>query len=356
MASLLVKNKKTIALIESWENSLSILQRRVSWCSHRVKLSGTSPWNCLIFRFLIKTAMKYTTSLFFVTCILFLSCTSVDKTNTDTSEEWIQLFNRKDLSGWDIKITKHELNDNFNNTFYVKDSILRVDYSRYTKFDGEFGHLYYREPFSYYKIRIEYRFTGKQLEGGPGYAYLNSGVMLHSQPGSSVGINQSFPVSLEMQFLASDSAAKRATGNLCTPGTFVSMNGKPAFDHCINSSSANYRGDEWVNAEAVVLGDSVIHHIINGDTVLTYDRPQIGGGFINTSLPWANFGFGADSAQWIQKANTSLATGYIALQAESHPLEFRKVELLNLEGCMDKNAVNYKPYFIKANNSKCQYK
>jgi len=271
------------------------------------------------------------------------------------AEEWIQLFNKKNLSGWDIKIAKHALNDNFNNTFYVKDSILHVDYSGYQKFDGEFGHLYYKEPFSYYKIRVEYRFTGKQLEGGPGYAYLNSGVMLHSQPAVSAGINQAFPVSLEMQFLASDTSRKRNTGNLCTPGTAVSIDGKPVFDHCINSTSANYMADKWIAAEAVVFGDSIIYHIIEGDTVLTYTHPQIGGGFINTTSPWADFGFGADTLQWIQKQGTPLKTGYIALQAESHPIEFRKAELLNLEGCMDKKALNYKSYFIKADNTKCRY-
>ncbi|MBL7744019.1 MAG: DUF1080 domain-containing protein [Chitinophagaceae bacterium] len=288
-----------------------------------------------------------------VVCIFFMACTGSEK--QDVSEEWVQLFNKKDLTGWDIKIAKHALNENFNNTFYVKDSILKVDYSRYAKFDGEFGHLYYKEPFSYYKIRVTYCFTGQQLEGGPGYAYLNSGVMLHSQGAATLGRDQSFPVSLEMQFLASDTARKRTTGNLCTPGTFVSMNKKPVFDHCINSSSQNYSADQWITAEAVVYGDSVIHHIIEGDTVLTYTQPQIGGGFITIAQAWANFGFGADSLNWIQKQNTPLKSGYIALQAESHPLEFSKVELLNLEGCMDKNALNYKPYFVRADNSKCRY-
>ncbi|MEI9810175.1 MAG: DUF1080 domain-containing protein [Bacteroidota bacterium] len=297
--------------------------------------------------------MKYLIT-FLSICIITISCTSTAK--PDLSEDWIQLFNKKDLTGWDIKIAKHELNENFNNTFYVKDSVLKVDYSRYQKFDGEFGHLYYKEPFSYYKVRIEYRFSGNQLEGGPGYAYLNSGVMLHSQSAASAGKDQAFPVSLEMQFLASDSSRQRTTGNLCTPGTFVSRDGKPVFDHCINSTSANYMADKWIAAEAVVMGDSVIHHIIEGDTVLTYNKPRIGGDFIDNTIAWASFGFGADSTEWIQKQGTSLKTGYIALQAESHPVEFRKVELLNLEGCMDTKALNYKPYFIKADNSKCRYK
>ncbi len=292
--------------------------------------------------------------LIFIACINFVSCSQKETASTD--EEWIQLFNKKDLTGWDIKITHHALNDNFNNNFYVKDSVLTVDYSGFKKFETEFGHLYYNKPFSYYKVRTEYRFYGKQLIGGPDYAYLNSGIMLHSQSAQSVGIDQTFPVSLEMQFLASDSSVHQTTGNLCTPGTEVNMLGKKVTDHCINSSSKEFGADEWVTAEAVVLGDSVIYHIINGDTVLIYEKPVTGGGFVGGDFNWTTGGFGADSLQWIQKQGMPLTSGYIALQAESHPLQFRKVELLNLEGCMDKNAVNYKPYFIKADNTKCVYK
>jgi hypothetical protein len=271
-------------------------------------------------------------------------------------KEWIQLFNNKDLTGWDIKIAGHDLNENFNNNFYVEDSILKVDYSRYKKFDKEFGHLYYKDPFSYYIVRVVYRFTGKQLEGGPSYAYLNSGVMLHAQPAASLSKNQSFPVSLEMQLLASDEKQQRHNGNLCTPGTEVSINGQPVAAHCIDSKSKNSYLNEWVTAEAVVYGDSLIRHIINGDTVLTYEKTRVGGGFVNTGMTWTTGGFAADSTLWIKQDGTPLASGYIALQAESHPLEFRKVELLNLEGCMDPKAINYKSYYIKPANTQCRYK
>lgn len=291
----------------------------------------------------------------FIYLIGLLSCTAPINQSA-TQQDWQQLFNGKDLSGWDIKIVGHDLNDNFNNNFYVKDSILKVDYSGFKKFDGAFGHLYYKKPFSYYIIRVEYRFTGQQLEGGPSYAYLNSGVMLHSQSAASVTKNQSFPVSLEMQLLASDDKQKRPNGNLCTPGTSVSMNNQKVDAHCIDSKSKNSYLGEWVTAEAVVYGDSLIHHIINGDTVLTYDHTRVGGGFVNAGMTWTTGGFAADSLQWIQKDNTPLATGYIALQAESHPVEFRKVELLNLEGCMDPKASNYKSYYVKASNGSCKYK
>ena len=283
------------------------------------------------------------------------ACSSPQKKNTE-KEEWIPLFNGKDLSGWDIKITGHDLNENFNNNFVVQDGILKVDYSGFTKFDGAFGHLYYKKPFSWYIVRTEYRFTGKQLEGGPSYAYLNSGVMIHSQSAASVTKYQSFPVSLEMQLLASDDKEKRHNGNLCTPGTEVSIDGAPVAAHCIDSRSKNSYSGEWVKAEAVVYGDSMVHHLINGDTVLTYAHTKVGGGFVNTGMTWTTGGFAADSLEWIKKDGTALATGYIALQAESHPVEFRKVELLNLEGCMDPAAANYKSYYLKADNSQCKYK
>lgn len=286
---------------------------------------------------------------------LFLSSCRTAKPGA-SKEEWEPLFNKKDLTGWDIKIAGHDLNENFNDNIYVKDSMIVVDYSKYEKFTNEFGHIYYKQPFSYYKIRVEYKFYGKQFTGGPSYAYLNSGVMLHSQSAASVGKGQTFPVSLEMQLLGNDSVTKVHTGNLCTPGTLVSRNGKPDNAHCIDSNSPYYDKDAWVTAEADVYGDSIIHHIISGDTVLTYEKPVIAGDFVNSAFNFTNGGFGADSAMWIQKKNTPLQSGYIALQAESHPIMFRKVELLNLEGCMDKNALNYKSYYIKADNSKCTYK
>lgn len=286
-------------------------------------------------------------------CCIVVSCTTENQ--VQSVEEWMPLFNGKDLAGWDIKIAGYDLNDNLHNTFLVQDSMLVVDYGRYDTFTTEFGHIYYKQPFSIYKLRLEYQFYGNQLTGGPDYARLNSGVMIHSQPAASLGKGQTFPVSLEMQFLASDSVNKRHTGNLCTPGTMVSMNGSPATDHCIDSNSPYYNAEEWVSAEVIAYGDSVIYQLINGDTVLTYEKPVIAGDFVNSVFNFTMGGFGADSTKWIQQKSMPLATGYIALQAESHPIRFKHIQLLNLEGCMDKKALNYKPYYIKADNATCRY-
>jgi hypothetical protein len=247
-----------------------------------------------------------------VIAFVVLSC----KTKKSEKEEWIRLFNGKDLTGWDIKIKGSALNDNYKNTFRVEDGVMKVSYDEYEKFNNEFGHIFYKEPFSHYKLRIEYRFTGEQTPEGPSWAFRNSGVMLHSQSAESMLPDQDFPVSIEAQFLGGDGVSERPTGNVCTPGTNIVMNGEMITQHCTNSSSKTYHGDVWVHAEFVVLGDSIIHHIIEGDTVLTYTKPQIGG-----DLP---DGFPLPEG-------TLLKEGYLCLQAESHPVEFRKVELLKLK-------------------------
>lgn len=297
-----------------------------------------------------KTIIPFITLL----VITFLFVQGYGGKKAKSKEDWISLFNGKDLAGWDIKITGRPLNDNYKNTFRVEDSMIRVVYSEYKTFDDKFGHLYYKTPFSYYIIRYQYRFTGNQTPGGAGWNVRNSGVMIHSQSAKSVEINQDFPVSIEVQLLGGLGTGQRSTGNVCTPGTQVNMNGILRGEHCISSSSKTYNGDQWVNMTVVVLGDSIVKHIVEGDTVLTYQNTQIGGGFVGQEHNWTKANI-KDSAYWINKANTPLKEGYIALQAESHPVDFRRITLLNLVGCMDPKARNYKDYYIKPDNSQCRY-
>jgi hypothetical protein len=267
-------------------------------------------------------------------------------------EEWVPLFNGTDFRGWDIKIAGHALNDNYKNTFRVEDSIIKVAYDQYQIFENKYGHIYYQEPFSHYKLRVEYRFTGEQTPGGAAWNVRNSGVMIHSQSARSMGLEQEFPVSLEVQLLGGLGTGERPTGNLCTPGTIVEVNGQLIPAHCIDSNSRTYDGDQWVAMEAIVLGDSVVRHLIEGDTVLTYQRPQIGGGYVSKDYDWAG-GKVKDPEEWIKKEGTLLQEGYIALQAESHPIEFRKVELLNLKGCMNPKCGQYRSYYVAAGACAC---
>jgi hypothetical protein len=231
---------------------------------------------------------------------------------------WIQLFNGKDLKDWDIKIKGHDLNDNFGNTFRVENGLLKVRYDHYKNFDEKYGHIFYKKQFSAYVIVVEYRFVGEQVPGGPGWAIRNNGVMLHGQTAASMGKDQDFPISLEEQLLGGNGKDERPTSNLCTPGTNVVINGKLITEHCITSTSKTYHGDQWVRASALVLGDSVIKHIVFRDTVLVYQKPQVGGGNVS----------GEDPS--LLKEGRLLKEGTISLQSESHPTDFRKVELFDL--------------------------
>ncbi|ACT95452.1 3-keto-disaccharide hydrolase [Dyadobacter fermentans] len=278
------------------------------------------------------------TILFSLMCLMVFG----QKNNAD-KQEWKQLFNGKNLDGWDIKIRGYELNDNYNNTFRVEDGKMLVRYDKYDDFAQKYGHIFYKGDFSYYRVAVEYRFVGEQAPKGEGWAWRNSGVMVHGQPAATMGKDQDFPASIEVQLLGGNDKT-RTTCNLCTPGTNVVIDGKLVTQHCVNSKSKTYNGDQWVRAEVLVLGDSLIQHFANGEMVLEYNKPQLGGG---------NLGGATDPE--VKIAGKLLDHGSISLQSESHPVEFRKVEILDLKGCMDPKATNYKSYYVKADNGKCTY-
>lgn len=227
-------------------------------------------------------------------------------------EGWIQLFNGKDLEGWTMKFKDMPVGENHHNIFRVEDGMLKVSYDGMKKFDGRFGHLFYNTPFSHYRVRAEFRFTGDRLPGGPEWAFRNNGFMLHSQHPSKMGLKQSFPDSIEVQFWGNDPEkggkfANRNMANLFTPGTKVTLNGKESNGGPGSSSSPHFSGLDWVTVEAEVRGHDEIIHFVNGEEVLRYQNPRLDNG-----MP--------------------LSIGYIAIQAESHNTEFRKIELLPLPG------------------------
>ncbi len=230
-------------------------------------------------------------------------------------EEWVKLFNGTDLEGWTPKFSGYEAGVNYKNTFRVVDGVIAADYSEYETFNGEFGHLFYNEPFTSYKLKMEYRFLGEQVEGGASWAFRNSGVMFHSQSPESMLKDQDFPVSIEAQFLGGAGEGERPTGNLCTPGTHVTIDNELVTRHCTESSSKTFNGDQWVSFQLEVYGDSLIRHIVNGDTVLTYSKPVIGG-----ELPEG----------YPMTEGATLSGGYISIQAESHPVQFRNIEIMKI--------------------------
>lgn len=268
--------------------------------------------------FVLKNALGVTFLLMTMSCV---------NAQDDGNKNWIPLFNGRDINDWLVKIHHHEVGDNYGNTFRVEDGILKIRYDQYDQFNDRFGHLYYKIPFSYYHLVVEYRFTGEWRTDAPSYTILNSGVMYHSQDPGTMTKEQDWPISVEMQFLAGLGDGKpRPTGNMCSPGTHIVYNGKLDTRHCIESSSKTYAKDDWVRAELIVLGDSLITHIINGDTVLQYSQPQIGGEVVNRFNPGQ------------KRDGKILNHGFIALQSEGQPIDFRKVELLNLEGYINQRS------------------
>lgn len=228
---------------------------------------------------------------------------------------WTPLFNGKDLSGWTPKVRGHKLGDNFANTFRVENGAIVVRYDGYGgEFKERFGHLFYRTPYSNYRLRLEYRFVGEQIADGPGWAWRNSGIMVHGQPPETMTLDQSFPVSAEVQLLGGPAEGERSTANLCTPGTNVVMDGKLTTQHCINSRSKTFRGDQWVKVELEVRSHGVVRHLVNGEEVMSYEQVQ----YDPTD---------GDAKPLIKDGKLAISGGSISLQSESHPVEFRNIEI-----------------------------
>jgi hypothetical protein len=253
-----------------------------------------------------------------VCLLLFTSSVAAAAEPKAGAAEWRSLFNGKNLDGWTPKITGYELGDNFADTFRVEDGVLKVGYDGYDKFDGRFGHLFFAEPFSHYVLRVEYRFVGDQVPGGPGWAIRNSGLMLHGQPPETMTKDQNFPVSIEVQLLGGSGSGERPTANVCTPGTHIVMDDKLVTRHCNSSRSKTYDGDQWVTVEVEVHGSKLIRHLVNGEPVLEYSQPQLDEK-------------DADAIKLIKDGQKLLEGGTISLQSESHPVEFRKVEIRVLD-------------------------
>ncbi len=201
--------------------------------------------------------------------------------------------------------------------------VIKVSYDKYGEFGGRFGHLFYKDEFSHYRLRVEYRFVGQQAAGGPDWALRNSGVMLHGEPIATMTRDQEFPTSIEVQFLGGNGKDARPTSNVCTPGTNIVIDGKLITRHCTNSSSATYHGEQWVTAEVEVCGSKGITHYLDGKPVMTYANPQL-----DERDAQAKTLAAARSGLLIDR-------GTISLQSESHPVEFRRVELrvLNQASC-----------------------
>ncbi len=260
--------------------------------------------------------MRVLKSILGICLVLLIFGFHSDFKKTTDKNKWQSLFNGKDLTDWVVKIKGYKAGNNVHNTFRVTDGVLKVSYADYDSFNNQFGHIFYKNPFKNYILRLDYRFVGQQAKGGASWGNRNNGIMIFCQSPESMEINQNFPVSIEVQLLGGLADGKgRPTGNVCTPGTDIIMNDSLITTHCIDSNSKTYFGDQWVQAEVEVHSDSLIIHRINGIEVMRYSKPQIGGAY-NT---------------FKNRDGEVLKSGYISLQSESSPTEFRNIKIRKLK-------------------------
>lgn len=261
-----------------------------------------------------------TLKIYSVTIIIIMAVSCSNKKTKSDNNEWRSLFNGKNLNGWVAKFHHHELGDNYANTFRVENGTIEVNYEGYSTFDERYGHLFYDEPFSSYHLKFEYKFTDQWLKDAPSYTFRNSGIMFHSQDPKTILKEQDWPISVEYQMLAEEiDGEPRPTGNMCSPGTDVIYNNEKDPRHCISSSSKTYPWDVWVQGELIVYKDSLVIHKVNGKKVLTYTKPQVGGGVANRY----------DSL--IKIDGTPLTKGYIGLQAEGQGIAFKNILIKELD-------------------------
>jgi hypothetical protein len=258
--------------------------------------------------------------LLLITLGLFvLSC---QQQSHSSQQQWISLFNGKDLSGWTPKFKGFAAGVNYKDTFRVEDGLLTVSYDQWQDFDNQaFGHLFSQQSYSHYKIQLQYRFIGQQItqEQEYAWAYRNNGLMLHAPPAEYMDIEQAFPMSAEAQLLGGNGQDPRTSGNLCSPSTNIVKNGELLSQHCFNSDSQTLHGDQWVLFEAEVYGSGAIKHYINGKLVFEYSELQA-----DPSDPWGK--------KWLEQGHPiKLTKGHIALQAETHPVQFRNIRLRSLD-------------------------
>ncbi|MEM7371650.1 MAG: DUF1080 domain-containing protein [Bacteroidota bacterium] len=234
---------------------------------------------------------------------------------TETNTQWVSLFNGQNLDGWIIKIKGYEAGDNYGNTFWVEDGILKVSYDEYDSFDQTFGGLHTAKSYTNYRLKVEYRFVGETAPGAPSWGFRDSGIQYHGQDPTSMAKDQNFPICLEYNLHGGNGIDERAVGQICANGTQVKLEGEYATDYCTPPQiERTLHGDQWVTAEIDVRGDTVSHWV-NGEKILTFTEPR----------------FNAEhelGKTFIREGDTKLRSGHISLQSNSHPIEFRRIDIM----------------------------
>lgn len=251
--------------------------------------------------------------------ILIFSCKAkegIQNAASSSSNQWVSIFNGKNLDGWKVKIKGHPLNENFANTFRVADGIMSIKYDGYgDNFDNRFGAIYFDKKLTNYRLKLQYRFVGETAPGAPKWGYKDSGVQFHSQSPASMDIDQGFPVCIEFNLHGGNGTDERPGGQINTNGMYVEIDGK------LSKSNSNppivkktFHDDQWITIELDVK-DGMISHFVNGEKILTYANPVL-----NPEHEIAS--------TLIKNGQTAVSSGYISFQSNSHPIDFRKIELM----------------------------
>lgn len=229
--------------------------------------------------------------------------------------QWVSLFNGANLDGWTMKISGYELGENFGNTFRVEDGILSIRYDAYDSFRNRFGALHYDKIFTAFRLRVEYRFVGKTAVSAPSWGFRDSGIQYHGQDPRSMGKDQSFPVCLEYNLHGGNGTDERPVGEICANGINIDMDGKKVEQYCTPPKVQHtFHGDQWVTAE-VECKDGVFRHYVNGEEILSFNNARFN--------PDHELG-----KLFYNETDNTVAQGFISLQSNGHPIDFRKIEIM----------------------------
>lgn len=261
---------------------------------------------------------------------------------------WVSMHNGKNLEGWTPYFEKSGLTNPDSTFQYSPEGYFFVN-QRLSKNTTGFGHLFFtKKKLSYYLVRAVYRFTTK--DAAPGFAPggdqpQNNGLMIHSQDPKTMN-GKAFPTSSECQLLGPENALNSGpksqgflsgiSANLCVSGITVNYKGNDISSNCWKAEyPATWKNtkipfedaDGWSDITVRVLGDSLIQHYIHGTKVLEFSKIRANG--------------------------AALKDGFLAIQAEGTPTQFKALEYVELTGCMDKSNANYRSYFVKNDPQAC---
>lgn len=249
--------------------------------------------------------------------LTLMASACLSASSPETEPAWQSIFDGHSLDGWTPKIVGQAAGSDTHQIFRAENGVLRVSYDAYTSFNSDFGHLFYNIPASDYRLRFDYLFSGAQTPGGPAWAFMNSGVMVHAQAPETMALDQAFPICVEAQLLgAAPALPGRTTANICTPGSHIVIDGELVTQHCINSQTLAAPEQVWTRFEIEVRKGEIIALSVNGETAFTLQGPH----FDETDPDVVRLGL-----------TGPMESGYFALQAESHPVAFRNIEWQRLD-------------------------